>query len=351
MNKSLPLSVAPKKICLLRLSALGDVTHALPVVRAIQKRWPKSEITWICGKLEHRLLSGIKNVRFVVFNKSAGWRAFVDLHNRLQGERFDVLLHMQVAARANLVSALVKADIKLGWDSVRSRDFHRWFVNHQVLHESQQHQVQGFLSFARALGIEVLQPDWDLPVSDEATAFANEHIPQENGVLLISPCSSHSLRNWPAWKYAKVADYAVENLDMSVVLSGGPSPLEQEMGRCIEEAMLQPAVNLVGKDTLQQSLAMLQSADVVISPDSGPAHIANALGTPVIGLYACTWAKRSGPYHSLGHCVDRYEAAAQEFLRTPAEKLRWGKKIEKPGVMDLIKVDDVTERLDRLFKR
>ncbi len=70
-------------------------------------------------------------------------------------------------------------------------------------------------------------------------------------------------------------------------------------------------INLVGKDTLEQSKALLERADLVISPDSGPAHIASALGTPVIGLYAATWSKRSGPYNSLYLCVDRFEAAAR----------------------------------------
>jgi len=104
-------------------------------------------------------------------------------------------------------------------------------------------------------------------------------------------------------------------------------------------------VNLVGKDTLEQSKALLSRASVVISPDSGPAHIASALGTPVIGLYAATWSKRSGPYNSLGLCVDRFEQAARDYRGKEATELRWGTRIEEPGVMDLIQPEDVIERL------
>jgi heptosyltransferase I len=132
---------------------------------------------------------------------------------------------------------------------------------------------------------------------------------------------------------------------MQVVLTGGPSELEARAGAEIESAMKNPCINLVGKDTLEQSKALLNRADLVISPDSGPAHIASALGTPVIGLYAATWSKRSGPYNSLYLCVDRFKAAAQQFRNCEAEELRWGSKIEEPGVMDLIQPDDVISQM------
>jgi heptosyltransferase I len=106
-------------------------------------------------------------------------------------------------------------------------------------------------------------------------------------------------------------------------------------------------VNLIGKDTLPQSLALLQRADIVLSPDAGPAHLANALGTPVIGLHACTWSKRSGPYNSLDLCVDKFAAAARQFRGKEPQDLRWGTRIEQPGVMDLIQIDEVIGKLEQ----
>ena len=103
--------------------------------------------------------------------------------------------------------------------------------------------------------------------------------------------------------------------------------------------------------TLEQSKALLNKADLVISPDSGPAHIASALGTPVIGLYAATWSKRSGPYNSLDLCVDRFEQAARQFRNKAPEDLRWGTRIEEPGVMDLIKTEDVINKLNSWQQR
>ncbi len=335
------------RICILRLSAIGDVSHVVPVVRVIQQQKPDASITWICGKLEHQVIADIEGVRFVIFDKKAGNSAYRDLRRELAGERFDVLLHMQVAARANFASTCIKARKKIGWDKARSRDLHQWFVNARVASVARQHQVQGFLSFARALDLDADEPRWDLPVSTANKEFAEQVLPGEQKTLLISPCSSHVLRNWSAERYAAVADHAIDKLGMRVALAGGPSELEMSTGAAIERSMSQDAVNLIGKDTLPQSLALLQRADLVLSPDSGPTHLANALGTPVIGLYACTWSKRSGPYNSLDLCVDEFSEAARRYRGKEPQELRWGTRIEQPGVMDLIRVDAVIEKLEQ----
>ncbi len=271
-----------------------------------------------------------------------------ELRRKLRDRRFDVLLHMQVAARANLLSKLIRAPLRIGWDRARSRDFHHVFVRQQVAQVPFQHQVQAFLEFPRALGIKIEEPRWDLPIETSGMQWAEEQLCGQHNILLISPCSSHPLRNWQADRYAAVADYASSQLGMSIVLSGGPGTLEIETAEAIERTMQSPCLNLVGKDTLEQSKALLQKAALVISPDSGPAHIASALGTPVIGLYAATWSRRSGPYNSLDLCVDRFAEAAAKFRKSTPEDLRWGTRIEEPGVMDLIEVNDVIEKL-KLF--
>ncbi len=346
----LPLTRPPKNICILRLSALGDVTHAVAVVRAIQQQWPQTSITWICASLEYKLLSALDGIRFIVVDKKSGWLGYYRLWRQLRGERFDIMLQMQTSARANFTGAVVNADIKLGWDKLRARDFHRLFMTHSIPQTRFEHQLQGHLSFARTMGLDVSEPVWDFPVSEEAIAFVDALIPAQQRVLLISPCSSHVQRNWRAERYAAVADYASEKHGMTVVLSGGPSALEAEVGSAIEAAARLPLLNMIGKDTLPQLVALLQRADLVLSPDSGPAHLANALGTPVIGLHACTWSKRSGPYNSLDLCVDKFAEAARRYRNAAPEQLRWGTRIEQPGVMDLVEVDEVIDRLEAALK-
>jgi len=341
----MPVEHTIKSLCILRLSSLGDATHVVPVIRAIQENRPDTRITWIIGKLEHQLLGDIEGVEFIEFDKRGGWSSVKSLREALRDRRFDALFHMQVAARANLLSRMIRAPIRLGWDRARSRDFHHHFTRQHVAEVPFQHQVQGFLEFPRAVGIAVDTPRWDLPIEDKAHNWVGARVPGEEPVLLISPCSSHELRNWRSEYYAEVADYAIRELGMQVVLSGGPSQMEQRVAGEIEAAMQGSCINLVGKDTLEQSKAMLKRADLVISPDSGPAHLASALGTPVIGLYAATWSRRSGPYNSLYLCVDRFSEAARRFRRAEAEELRWGTRIEEPGVMDLIQPDDVIRQM------
>lgn len=339
----------PKSICILRLSAIGDVTHVIPAINAIKRQWPMVKITWICGSLEYKLLSFLPDIRFIVFDKKAGISAYLDVKRQLKNEKFDVLLHMQVAARANLLSMFIKANLRLGWDKPNSKDLHQLFINYSIQSAPHRHQVQAFLEFARTLGISVNEPEWNLSIPAEATAFAHRHISDSKKVLLISPCSSHPMRNWSAERYAQVADFAINKLGMQVILCGGPSELENNMGAAIEENMVEKLLNLVGKDTLIQLLAILKEVDVVITPDSGPAHMANAVNTTVLGLYACSNPERVGPYNSLNYCANQFPLAVEKFAKTTVEKMKWGKKIEKHGVMDLITVEEVKTKLKQII--
>ena len=132
-----------------------------------------------------------------------------------------------------------------------------------------------------------------------------------------------------------------------MVLCGGRSELERNTADAILAGMREPALDLVGKDTLKQLPALLERADLVMTPDSGPMHIANAMGTKVLGLHAASNPARSGPYSDRRYCVDRYDDAARKVLGKPASALKWGRKIEHEGVMDLVTVDDAIAAFER----
>lgn len=347
MAKALPLSCPPKSICILRLSALGDVTHVVPLVHTIRSHWPRTSITWIIGSFEHKLVGDLSGVEFIVYRKKSGLASHRDLVRALLGRHFDVLLNLQVAFRANLLSSLVKADIRLGYDAQRAKDLHRLFINHRIPAHRGQHVLDCFFSFLEVLGLSSRTLSWQIPIPEEARAFARLHLPQDRPNLIISPCSSHSLRNWSVQGYAQVADYAAQRWGMRVILCGGPTESEREMALSIQDAAQSPLVNLVGKDTIKQLLALLERADLVISPDSGPAHMASAVNTPVIGLYAASNPARSGPYRHLDWCVDAYSRAAQQCLHKSGQQLKWGKKLEYKGVMDLIESSEVMALIDR----
>ena len=340
-------SSPPASLCILRTSAIGDVTHVVPLVHTLQAAWPQTRLTWIIGKLEHRLLGDLPGVEFIVFDKGSGRHGHREVRRQLEGRRFDVLLHMQVALRSNLLSLAVKAPLRIGYDRARSKDLHGLFVNCRIPARVGDHVLDAMGSFVEPLGLKQTRVRWDLPIGDAAREFAQRHLPGDAPTLIVCPVSSHRLRNWRPERYAAAIDHAALRLGWRVALCGGPSAFEREFGDAVLAHTQSRPLDLIGKDTLKQLLALLERATFVLCPDSGPMHMANAVGTPVLGLHAASNPARSGPYSDRQWCVDRYDAAARKFRRKPADALAWGTKLEYPDVMDLISVDDVIARLDR----
>ena len=341
---------APRDVCLLRLSAIGDICHAAAALNALQIAWPQTRFTWIIGKVEAKLMSAVlPGVEFITFDKGSMTRELLRLRKDLAVRRFDLLLDLQLSLRASLVSTLVRAPIKLGFDRRRARELQWLFTNAQIAPATEQHVLDSFMGFVRACGIEPGPAAWNIALPAAALAYAARLIPDALPTLVISPCSSHRLRNWPADRYAAVAAHAVRTHRMRVILAGGRSPLERNTGAAIQAAAGVPLTNQIGKDTLPEMLALLARTHVLLSPDSGPAHMATMVGTPVIGLYAATRTARAGPYYSRRWCVDAYDDAARQVFGKSSADIPWTEKIERPGIMELIRVAQVTARLDAVM--
>jgi heptosyltransferase I len=336
---------APSSICLLRTSAIGDVTHVVPLVRTLQAAWPQTELTWIVGKLERRLVGDLPGVNFVTFDKGAGLAGMRAVGQALHDQRFDALLQMQVALRSNVLSLFIKAQHRIGYDKARAKDGHGLVINERIPARTGEHVLDALGSFCEPLGLKQTEVRWDIPIPDEAQAWAAEQLPGDTPTLLVSPTSSHTLRNWQPERYAAVMDHASAR-GWRVVLVGGPSPLERSMADAVLAACRRAPIDLTGKDTLKQLMAMLKRAPMLLTPDSGPMHMANTVGCKVLGLHAASNPDRSGPYSDRRWCVNKYDAASRKYLGKPASEIPWGSKIEKPGVMDLISVDEVIERFE-----
>ncbi len=336
-----------KSICILRLSAIGDVTHVIPVVLSLQEQVPGIKITWIIGKLEAKLVGDLPGVEFIVFDKKTGRKGFSDFFRQMKDRKFDALLHMQVAFRANLVSACIRAKIRVGYDKARSKDLHSLFVNRCIEPAEKQHVRDCLASFLVPLGLSTAPPKWLIPLAESDHEFASKHLASERKNLVISPCASHVLRNWPPERYAQLADHAVSAHGMKVVLVGSPAPFEADFCAAIEAAMKEKAHNICGKDTLKQLTALMSHADLVVAPDTGPAHIASAVDTDVLGIFAASNPNRSGPYNSLKWCVNRYPEALKKFTGKSVEEARWGTKAEFEGAMEMVTVKDATVMLDK----
>ena len=354
MTSTLPLQHAPQSLCLLRLSAIGDCTHVVPLVRTLQKHWPETNITWVIGKAEYQLLKDLDGVEFIVFDKSRGWRAYLDLRRQLKGRQFDVLLHMQVAMRASLASTLIKAPLKLGYDQDRAKDKQSLFTNARIAAVSQQHVLDSFFEFAKALGLHERELRWDIPIPDSAKSEIDRVLERSQKLLVINACTSNRSRNWRNWKaeyYAEVIDYAAETYGLHTVLSGGPDNIETEMAAAIVRHARHTPTNLVGQTSLKGLLALLDRAVLMVSPDTGPAHMATAVGTPVVGLFATSNPYRTGPYLSLDYAVNAYPQALKTEYDLDVDRAAWGQRVRNPEAMNFIKVSSVCRMIDTVLNR
>ena len=350
---SIPLSSAPRDICLIRLSAIGDTCHVVPVLRTLQQQWPAARIVWVIGKLEASLMAGMDGVEFIIFDKSRGLAAYSDLHRALGDRRFDLLLCMHASLRANLASRVIRARVRLGFDRERARDFQWLVTSRRIEARPCQHVLDGLFGFPRALGIEQRCMRWDIPLSQADQDFARRLLPETGRPwLAISPCSSQRFRNYRNWRaeyYAEVCDYVSARYGAGVVLTGGASRLEREYAEQIARRSSARLVDLVGGTSLKQLLAVLQRADVLLCPDSGPAHMATAVGTAVVGLYATSNRLRTGPYFCQHLVVDRYPQAVRLEFGKSVEEVPWGARVRDPGAMDLIEPAAVKDMLDRVL--
>jgi len=342
---------APKSLCVLRLSAIGDVCHAVAAVQSIQKQWPHTQITWVCGKVEASLLKGLKKVEIIVFDKSAGFKGYSDFSNLMKGQHFDILLHMQVALRASLVSFYIPAKIKIGFDAKRAKEGQWIFTHHRIEPQAQPHVLDGFMGFTQAIGLTVSEPVWDmpLPIKDEQWAHTTLLTENDKPVAVISPAASKAERNWHIKGYCQAADYLTQ-LGFHVVVCGGPSAIEKQLALDICQNSNASVTNLVGKTSLKQLLAVLKLAHITIAPDTGPAHMSVTVGTPVIGLYAHSNPRRTGPYLYQKYVVSCYDQVIEEQKGKPYTQLPWGVRAKGRDLMQRLSFDDVKAKIDLLIE-
>ena len=334
------------------MSAIGDACHALAVIRTLQQNWPGARITWIIGKTEASLLSDISDIEFIIFDKSDGLRAYADLHRRLASRHFDVALCMHASMHANILCRMIPAPLRIGFDAERARDFQRLFTNRRIPAVAGQHALEAMMGFATSIGARQGELHWDIPIDDADRQFAGQYVHSSSPLLVVSPCSSQrsrNFRNWSVDNYAAVIAYAQQTYDCHVILTGGSTVLERDYGQALVGRSHGRLDNLIGATTLKQLLALLDAAAIVLCPDSGPAHMATAVGTPVIGLYATSNPDRTGPYLSRQFTVDRYADAVEQFLGKQVADVRWGQRVRHADAMGLITVADVTAKLDKFF--
>ncbi|OUU80088.1 MAG: hypothetical protein CBC38_01445 [Gammaproteobacteria bacterium TMED78] len=343
----------PSSICLIRLSAIGDVCHIVPVILSIRKAWPKTRITWIIGKTEYGLMKGLEDVEFIIMDKSKGLKSYYDLNCQLKDRKFDLLLHMHATLRANLVSLLVRSKERIGFDKARSKDFHHFFCRNHIPAKDKQHVIDGFLEFPKAIGIKKMHPYWNMSLSSEDNNFAYSYIDPSCLNIIISPCTGYkafNYRNWPIERYVQIIKFLSETYKPNILITGGATDLEYHSAKKMLELSGPGVKNLTGKTSLKQLLALIKASSLVICSDSGPAHMATTVGTKVIGLYATSNPFRTGPYNCQTIAINKYPEAIKRNFNKPVEEIRWGARVRDPQAMNLISVSDVRDRIREVIE-
>ncbi|MDG1065932.1 MAG: glycosyltransferase family 9 protein [Luminiphilus sp.] len=336
-----------RRIGLIRLSAIGDVCHAVATVQALQRHAPEDDITWIIGRTEAALVSDLPGITFIVFDKKQGLTAFKNVLNSIT-EPFDVLLHMQVSLRANILAAVVPAKTKLGFPKHLSKELHGFVVNRRVPMPETPHVLEGFQHFAYALGVPPFTPIWSIPISKADQTWVRERLTTHQPYVVIAPSASNSERNWLVDRYAALANY-LQAQGYAVVLTASPAQSEVALAQQITAIAGSDIINLAGQTNLKQLLAVVADASLVVAPDSGTAHMAVTQNTPVIGLYAHSNPQRTGPYQFQSLTIDAYHRNLQRLFANSAKPTPWGTRLKGAHLMKDIALSEVIAKVDEVL--
>ncbi|MCH9756181.1 MAG: glycosyltransferase family 9 protein [Gammaproteobacteria bacterium] len=315
----------------------------VPLVRALQRHYPKAKLTWVISPLAYSLVEHIEDIEFIVLDKPKSLLDYWRFKRRLKGRRFDVLLAAQASFRANCLYPCIRATRKIGYDKARANDGHRWFVR-ETIQPGRDHTLEGFLKFAAPLGVTHAPPVWNLPVDEASYAWARSKIrSKDRPVLVINPAASKAERSWFAASYIEVIQFVLSRWEIQVILIGGPGAQDKVLGDAIAAAV--PVTNLIGQSAPKQLLALIDLATLVLCPDTGPSHMAAAMGTPVIALHAVTNVDISGPYTSRELAVNAYPLALKRIHQS-VDSVAWGTQVHESWAMTLVSTEMVMARLN-----
>ena len=330
----------PERICIVMMSAAGDVVHVLPVINAIRRARPASHITWVLQPGPATLAQGHPSVdEIILFDRSRGWRAFLDARDALAPKRFDVVINLQVYFKAGIITAFTNAPVKLGFDRARARDFNWLFTNRKIPPHPNQHVQDQYFEFLRELGIEPEPVTWNLgPWPDERAWQRDFFSGFERPAVAMVVATSKPEKDWLPERWAALSDALYHDFGLDPLIVGGRSDRELHAERVIRERARHTPRSALGSG-LRKLVAILDGSALAIAPDTGPLHMAVAIDRPVISLMGYTNPKRTGPYRKFHDLiVDAYGDPGENYPISMENR---------PGRMSRISVRDVLERVER----
>lgn len=303
------------RIAIIKLSSLGDVVHALPVAHALRRALPSAHLTWVVEAREYAVLRDHPDLDAVVPVDTRLWRRLIwrpggarevmgkvgRLRERIRRASFDVAIDLQGLLKSGLLTAYTGAPVRIGFSAGRCRE--RWnalFTNRRVTPPaSARHVVEQYLSLLAPLGIEPGAAEFHVPVAPKAERRIEEYLVKEgvkpgDRLVAINPGAGHPQKRWPVARFGALAERLATEAGARLLLLWGPD--EAHMAREISLALPGQSALLAPPTDLGELAALLRRCRLMIANDTGPLHLAAALGTPALGLYGPTRAERNGPY-------------------------------------------------------
>lgn len=337
----MPIDLDGKRVALVMLSAIGDVVHALPIVNSLRAHAPRMHLTWIVQPGPHGLVANHPAVdEFILFDRKKGVRAFLDLWRETRGKHFDVVLDPHVYFKAGVITAMLDAPRKIGFDRARARDLNWLFTNEKIAPGPPRHVQDRLLEFVEHLGIP-RRLEWRMDSTpDERARYADLLPPSDRPTAGLVLGTSKAEKDWPAERYAELVD-RLEERGLRTVLVGGRSERELAAAEVVRQRAKHQPLDLLAWD-LRRLVYLIERLDVLVSPDTGPTHMGVALGTPTVGLLGYTNPRYGGPYH-------RFHDLLVDAFADPGEELRPVAEY-RPGRMERIAVDEVMEKVERALR-
>ncbi|MEX1184501.1 MAG: glycosyltransferase family 9 protein [Gemmatimonadota bacterium] len=336
---------APEHVCIVLLTGLGDVVHGLPLVNALRRAWPDTRITWVTEPMPAPILQPHAAIdEVIIFRKQDGWRGVRALWSRMKAERFDVTLNLMPYFKSNFPTLFSRAPERWTFGPDRARDGVWLAGNRRLPVRPRSHTQDMFLEFAEALGIDPQPVEWRLEITNDERAAQRTFLDQLDGrpAVAIVPASGNAKKDWPAERYVPVVDAIEHDLGARAVLVGGPGGRETAAARLIADRAATPPLWQM-QDGVRRMIWLLDACRAAVAPDTGPLHIARAVGTPVVGLFGHTNPWRVGPYRAYEDLwIDAYtDGGARPDPSNFTPQL---------GRMERIRPEQVIEKVERALR-
>jgi heptosyltransferase I len=328
------------KILIVKLGSIGDVVNTLPLVNALREGFPKTEIGWLIEPKSYPIVEGQESVdRFIIHRRGGGAAAARSALREIRSFEPDLVIDLQRILRSSFFTFFSGCPRRLGFDRRRSKELSWLLTNRKIPpRDPGRHMVSQYLEFAEFLGLSSPEVSFRLPVGEKDRSAARQLLPGEylqSGFIALNVGAAKPANRWPVSRWAELADLILSRRREAVVLTGGGE--DRARGRAIADLVdgRGRLEDCTGKTTLQELAGIFSLARAAASADSGPMHIASALGVRTVGIFGPADPRRTGPFRHLELAV-RAEASCAPCGR---------RRCRRPWCLEEIAAETVLARI------